>query len=134
MTGFLDTNILVHAFEAGSPFSASAQALIGPDNRIGVQTLNEFALVCRRTLKMSWADVRRTATTVRGLCVEPPIALTLDIHLRGLQLVERYKLAFYDSVHVAAAIESNCTIFWSEDMHNALVIDGKLTIRNPFAP
>ena len=45
----------------------------------------------------------------------------------------RYKIAFYDAAIVAAALLADCDTLWSEDMHDGLVIDGRLTIRNPFA-
>jgi len=133
VTGFLDTNILVHAFDGNSPFADVALGFIAPVNRIGVQSLNEFALVCRRKLTMDWADIHLASETVRGLSVEPAIALTLDIHLHGLQIAGRHRLHIYDSMLLAAALSADCTTFWSEDLHDGLVIDGRLTIRNPFA-
>jgi len=51
----------------------------------------------------------------------------------------RYKFSFYDSMIVAAALEANCSILYSEDMQHKQVIKnpekngaGKLTIINPF--
>jgi len=34
---------------------------------------------------------------------------------------------------LAAALRLDCATFWSEDMQDGLVVDGRLTIRNPFA-
>ncbi len=33
---------------------------------------------------------------------------------------------------MAAAIDADCDILFSEDMHDGLIIDKRLTIRNPF--
>jgi predicted nucleic acid-binding protein len=33
---------------------------------------------------------------------------------------------------VAAALEAGCGELYSEDLHDGQVVDGKLTIRNPF--
>jgi predicted nucleic acid-binding protein len=33
---------------------------------------------------------------------------------------------------IAVALENGATTLFSEDMHHGLVIDGKLTITNPF--
>jgi predicted nucleic acid-binding protein len=46
-------------------------------------------------------------------------------------LAERYILNIYDAMIVAAAQLAGCTVLYSEDMHDGLVID-RLTIRNPY--
>jgi predicted nucleic acid-binding protein len=33
---------------------------------------------------------------------------------------------------VAAALHADCDTLWSEDMHDGLVIDGRLRVLNPF--
>lgn len=40
---------------------------------------------------------------------------------------------FYDALIIAAALEAGCAVLFSEDPHDGQVIDGRLTIRNPFA-
>jgi len=99
---------------------------------IGVQSLNEFAVVCRRKLEMRWDDVNRALMAILGLSGEEPIPLTYDVHRKGILLAERYKLPLYDALLLAAAMERDCTTFWSEDLHNGLIIDSRLTVRNPF--
>jgi predicted nucleic acid-binding protein len=39
---------------------------------------------------------------------------------------------FYDALIVASALEAGCTTLLSEDIQDGRVIDGRLTIRNPF--
>lgn len=133
MTGFLDTNILVHALDPRSPNRAEAVRHIGPPNRIGVQSLNEFAVVCRRKLGMGWSEIRRATAAVGGLIMLPPVPLTMEVHEAGLDLAQRYQLQIYDALLLAAALSAGCTSFLSEDMHDGLRIDSRLTIRNPFA-
>ena len=41
--------------------------------------------------------------------------------------------SFYDSALLASALLADCDTFYSEDLQNGLVIEGSLTIRNPFA-
>jgi predicted nucleic acid-binding protein len=38
----------------------------------------------------------------------------------------------FDGLVVAAALEAGCATLWSEDMQDGLVVDERLTIRNPF--
>jgi predicted nucleic acid-binding protein len=131
VTEFLDTNILVHAFAPG-PSQQKARTMLYAGGAIGVQSLNEFALTARRRLAMPWPAIHAALEFIRQRCTAP-IALTLDIHLEGLRLAERYQLQVYDAMLLAAALQARCQTFWSEDMHDGLVIDGRLTIRNPFA-
>jgi predicted nucleic acid-binding protein len=80
---------------------------------------------------MSWPEIREVLSEVRAVCeVEP---LTADTHDRGAALAERYGLSVYDAMIVSAALLSGCATLYSEDMHDGLVIERKLTIRNPFA-
>ena len=45
---------------------------------------------------------------------------------------DKYSFSFYDSMIIAAALECDCKILYSEDMHHGKVIDRRLTIFNPF--
>lgn len=131
MTGFLDTNILVYAFTTDQRADISL-ALIDGRNRIAVQSLNEFALVARCRLGMTWDGVHKALDRIRRICPEPE-PLTIIVHTAGLRLAERYQLRIFDSMIAAAALAANCDTLWSEDMHDGLVVDNQLTIRNPFA-
>ncbi|WP_199553475.1 PIN domain-containing protein [Sandaracinobacteroides hominis] len=130
MSGFLDTNILVYCY-AESPRKTVARTLLDGRNRIGVQTLNEFSLVARRRMGYSWAELNEAIEHILSLVLRP-LPLTYETHRDGLRIAERYQLGIYDSIHLAAALTANCRSFWSEDLHDGLVIDGRLTIRNPF--
>jgi predicted nucleic acid-binding protein len=50
----------------------------------------------------------------------------------ALDIRERYSFSWYDSLIVAAALEANCDTLYSEDMQNSQVINGRLSIVNPF--
>jgi len=47
-------------------------------------------------------------------------------------VAERHRLAFYDALIIAVALESGCTTLYTEDLQDGLVIDRTLKIRNPF--
>jgi predicted nucleic acid-binding protein len=38
----------------------------------------------------------------------------------------------YDSLIVATALSINCSVLYSEDLQHGQVVDGRLTIVNPF--
>ena len=41
---------------------------------------------------------------------------------------------FLDSLIIAAALAADCNILYTEDMQHGQVINGKLTLLNPFLP
>lgn len=127
----LDTNILVYAF-SNDYRAAKAQELLSEPFILSVQALNEFANVAPRKLRMSWAEVRGAIEDVSGLAVaiQP---LDLECNLQALNLVERFNFSFYDALMIAAALLAGSKHVFSEDMQHGLIIDGRMTILNPFA-
>jgi len=57
---------------------------------------------------------------------------TFETLILAKTLIKKYDLQLFDSMIVASALEANCSILYSEDMHNGLIIDKQLTIINPF--
>lgn len=55
------------------------------------------------------------------------------LYERALELQGRYRFSFYDSLVVAAALESGCQKLYSEDLQHGQRV-GNLTIENPFLP
>lgn len=60
------------------------------------------------------------------------LPLTLAIHQHGLAIAQRHRLSIYDAVIVASALEAGCDALCSEDRHDGLIVDGRLTVVNPF--
>ena len=61
-----------------------------------------------------------------------PLVLETEHYLQASQLRERYNFSHWDSLLIVAALELEASIFYSEDMQDGLVVNGTLTIRNPF--
>lgn len=61
-----------------------------------------------------------------------PVPITGQIHEAALQVAMRYGYHIYDALVVAAALDAECNTLYSEDLQAGQVIDGQLTIRNPF--
>jgi predicted nucleic acid-binding protein len=59
--------------------------------------------------------------------------MTAETHDAALRLAMRHGFHIYDALIIAAALEAGCSTLYSEDMPSGQVIDGRLTIRNPFA-
>jgi predicted nucleic acid-binding protein len=127
---FFDTTILLYSISSEEPRAAVAEKLLADGGWISVQVLNEFAAVARRKLNMSWEQIREALLAIRVLC-ESPTPLSIETHEAGLEIAARYGCSIYDALILAAALEADCDVLYTEDMQNGLVI-GSLTIRNPF--
>lgn len=51
---------------------------------------------------------------------------------RCLALKKRYGYSYWDSLILASALESECSVVYSEDMQDGQSIEQTLTIKNPF--
>ncbi|WP_157265199.1 PIN domain-containing protein [Azohydromonas aeria] len=127
---FLDTNVLLYAFSADSSKAEKAEALLARGGVVGLQVLNEFASVARRKMRLAWPEIEDVLSLVRRRCSVRP--LTLQVHEQALKLASRYGFSWYDALVVAAALEASCAELLSEDLHDGLVVEGTLRIRNPF--
>jgi predicted nucleic acid-binding protein len=129
---FLDTNVLVYAVSKDDARSAKAIELVAAGAIISVQVLNEFVAVARK-LGWTWPDITDALTAFRELCSEP-LPISVGTHEAALEIAVRDGVGFYDALIVASALEAGCTTLFSEDMQDGRTIDGRLAIRNPFAP
>jgi predicted nucleic acid-binding protein len=127
---FFDTNILLYAFREPDAKSAIAKALVTEGGLTSVQVLNEFVAVSLWKLKRPWESVRAALESIRVLCPEP-ISTTTELHDSALRIYRRYGYHIYDSLVIAAALQSSSSTLYSEDLQNGQRIEG-LTIRNPF--
>lgn len=127
---FIDSNVLLYAV-SDHPHAATAWRAVGAGHAISVQVLNEFASVARRKLGRTPAEIRGVTQRLRSVLDIVPI--TLQMHDEAIDLHERYRYAFYDSLIIAAALQAGCTRLMSEDLQSGQLIEGRLRIENPFA-
>jgi predicted nucleic acid-binding protein len=128
---FFDTNLLVYAIGQQDARTPTAEALLARGGLISVQVLNELAAVAHRKLRMSWPDVMEALEAIRILCPNP-VPITVEMHDAALRLAGQYGFHIYDALIVAAALEADCATLYTEDLQSGQVIDGRLTILNPF--
>jgi predicted nucleic acid-binding protein len=127
---FFDTNILLYLNDDDSAKADVAQALLSDGGVVNAHVLGEVTNTMRgKRWNRTWEQVHAQLAVIRANTVVLPI--TVDTHGRGLAYAERYKLRYFDALHVASAVLANCKTLWTEDMHSGLMVDG-LTVRNPF--
>jgi predicted nucleic acid-binding protein len=128
---FFDSNVLIYAMVSGDSRRERAQQLVAQGGVISVQVLNEFVAVARRRMRMPWEDVIEALDAVRVL-FPSPVSLTLNTHEAALKIAQQYGFGVYDALIAAAALEANCSTLYSEGMEDGQIIDGQMTIQNPF--
>jgi predicted nucleic acid-binding protein len=128
----LDTNVLIynHAID-GDAKQLIADSLLDNVPVISTQVISEYLNVMKRISKMSKSGLLKMCAEWLENCQVQPVSLsTIKLARR---LVERYDFQLFDSTIVASALEAECDILYSEDLHHGLVVEDKLTILNPFA-
>lgn len=134
---FLDTNIFAYAFDAKSPAKArrAAQLIrLAADTGNGVvsyQVVQEFFNLAFRRFEqpMSVAEAEQYLITVFRplLAVHSAVAL----YVEAMRIAGKYRLSWYDCIIVAAALQSQCSVLYSEDLQHGQEIES-LRIENPF--
>jgi predicted nucleic acid-binding protein len=127
---FLDTNILLYLLSDNTPKKKIAKRLLNSNHNISTQVLNEFGNVCLNKLKINHLDV---ITMINELVVNTTIYnYNSNTIIQAITIKHTYQLQFYDALIIATALENNCNILYSEDMHHNQLIENKLKIINPF--
>jgi len=133
---FLDTNILIYCFDKNVDFRFKAENLLrqlyqSEDCFISSQVVVEFCRAAQQKLNppLSMAAIRdfiNTLPTARTVLVTIPIIEHATI------LQEKYRLSFWDSVIISAALSIGCEKLYTQDMQSGQLIENQLLIINPF--
>jgi predicted nucleic acid-binding protein len=133
---FVDTNVLVYARDASEP-EKQAQAADWMTTlwekragRLSYQVLQEFYITV--TAKLSPGLDRGLARRdVRALGAWQPVSTDFHVLEGAWLLQDRYRLAWWDALIVAAAQQYECQYLLSEDFQEGLDI-GDLKVVHPF--
>ncbi|MCL2195014.1 MAG: PIN domain-containing protein [Oscillospiraceae bacterium] len=129
---FLDSNVLLYAFSTNEAEkrTTSLEIMHNKTCFTSLQALNEFCNVCVKKWSLERIKIEAALDYIIEQC---EIGFILPMTLRtALALHERYKFSFFDCIMLASALESGCNIFYTEDLAHGQVVDGRLTIINPF--
>jgi len=131
MNSFLDSNICIYALDHKDlRKQLIALGLFKQCPAISSQVCIEVYLVLNKKLKYTPFECDKNLVAIMEMSDFKNI--TESIILSSINLRIKYKFSFLDSIIIATALESNCEILYSEDMHHGLVVENKLTIINPF--
>jgi predicted nucleic acid-binding protein len=134
---FLDTNLFIYTFDSRAAMKAKRAAQLirrAADTGEGIisyQVVQEFFNAAFRLFPhaMSVAEAEQYLITV----LRPLLAVNSSpaLYSEGLRIFEKYKMSWYDSLIVAAALEGRCEKLYSEDFQHGQNIEG-MKIQNPF--
>jgi predicted nucleic acid-binding protein len=134
---FLDTNIFVYSFDRSSAAKSRRaaqlvrEAVAGRKGVVSYQVVQEFFNVALRRFAqpMTVAEAEQYLAAV----FRPLMAVhsSLALYSEALRLSSKHRLAWYDSLVVAAALEADCAILYSEDFQDGQRF-GELKVENPF--
>lgn len=127
---FFDTNVIVYLLSADERKAQIARELIGQGGTISIQVLGEFTNVARRKAGLPLDEISETTGLLRELLEVVP--MTEEIFETSLDVARRTGYSTFDSMIVAAAVESGAKTLLSEDMQAGRELLG-LKLVNPFA-
>lgn len=134
MSVFLDTNVVVYAFDRADPAK----------QRIAIEVLegNERLVVSSQVLLESWAvltrkladplDENQASEVIDLLCTLPVVSTDSQLVQQAIQTSLRFDIAIWDAFIIEAARAAGCHRVLSEDFQAGQDFDG-MVVENPFA-
>ncbi len=129
---FLDTNLLIYYYSEDEAEKGLMvrNLILSKEVVISTQIINEFSYIMLRKFKKKPDLIRAIIEEWRNKFeIED---LTPGLSIEALSLHKKYKFSFWDSLVIAAAIKSNCTTLFTEDLQHEQVINNQLKVCNPF--
>jgi len=129
---FFDTNMFIYLYSADE--DAKRSVVENLVNRVlpvaSIQVLNEISNVLNKKFQKDFDEIRDVADEISECCI---IEIVDEQTVRlALTLAKKYKYAYYDCLIIASALESHCTMLYTEDMQHGQLIENSLRIVNPF--
>ena len=134
----MDTNILIYTFDANAPhkqrkaYQLVATALKTQAGIISFQVVQEFLNVATRKFKTPLTLQEAEKYTRQVLAPLCEVLSHIELYLKAVKIMERWQYSFYDSLIIAAALQAQCKILYTEDLQHEQLIESTLIIQNPF--
>ncbi|NJO83048.1 MAG: PIN domain-containing protein [Blastochloris sp.] len=131
---FIDSNVWLYAImDVQDPKKSQiAKQVITQATLILVstQTINEVCVNLVRNKFLDEPGIRAVSDSFYGQYQ------VVDISRNGIrkasEIRERYSVSYWDSLVLATALIDGCEQLLTEDMQDGFIVDGQLTIINPF--
>jgi predicted nucleic acid-binding protein len=132
---FIDTNIFLYAkFDDGSEKFKIANDLFNTFFQIkkpfiSTQVVNEF---CVNAIKKGGDPLEIHTAAAHFDKYFHITSVTMNTIIDSFLIYESYHFSHWDCLILAAALDSDCKILYTEDLSDGQIINGTLKIINPF--
>ncbi|VAW13683.1 hypothetical protein MNBD_BACTEROID05-1244 [hydrothermal vent metagenome] len=117
---FIDTNVLVYAHDSRYPDKqAKAQGIIFDGLRLGVsvtstQVLSEFFVTITQKIKkpLSLEKAKKEIILLSNMEI---VEVDVPVIMKAIEMKQKYKTSYWDSLILSAAQRSGCGRLYSED-------------------
>jgi predicted nucleic acid-binding protein len=130
---FIDTNLWIYSYSNDEKGNKCKELLdkYFENVNISTQVLGEiFSVLTKKNIKTKKETKKIISDLSTGFSVADVMTATVS---KAIDISMKYAFSYWDSLIIASALESNCSILYTEDMQDGQVIDNKLRIVNPFA-
>lgn len=127
---FVDSNVVVYAVGKASDKRSVARNMLASGAVISTQVVNETINVLTRKQGATLTVAHEIAESLLVLCEVVPVEVATI--REAMRLTRRYSLSHWDALIIGAALLADCSTLYSQDMQHGQVIDGRLTLVNPF--
>jgi predicted nucleic acid-binding protein len=135
--GFVDTNVLVYAFDkSNSPKKRAAQKLLNELMetdllRVSTQVLQELFVTLTRKVSQP-CSIQEAMAVLEDLTAWPLAIVDYAAIRSAAGLADQAKISFWDALIIVAASRAGATVLYTEDLDDGQEILG-VRICNPFA-
>jgi len=135
---FIDTNVFVYQLDTSDKRKHRIaegivrDALAGGRACISFQVVQECLNVALRKAAVALTPEQARSWLDVVLLPLMQVQVSAGLYHRALDVQQRWRFGFYDSLIVAAALSAGCTQLLSEDLQDGQRIEG-LVVKNPFA-
>ena len=129
---FLDSNLWVYLYSDRDKGNIVRNIIEDYfiDIVLSAQVLGEFFNVLTRKIMRTKKEAREIISDL-AMNFEV-IEIDKSLVLEAMEISIRYKYSYWDSLIVAAALGTGCSMLYTEDLHDGQIINGRLKIVNPF--
>jgi predicted nucleic acid-binding protein len=128
---FVDTNILVYSIADDIRKRAIAEDILLQERIVmSPQVISEFIAVSIRKQILDSKKVIEYAN--KFLKIFHISIITADTVTCAIDIMTKYHFSYWDCLILAAALENECTIVYSEDLQDGQLIEEQIKIINPF--
>lgn len=135
MRAFVDTNVVVYAFDRGVPWKqARARELLAgqmtTDLVVSTQVLQEFYVATTTRLRPP-VDPADAASAVAQLALLPVVSIDADLVQAAIETSRSNRVSLWDALVIEAARVANAGVLLTEDLNDGQDFGG-VRVVNPF--